>query len=169
MQSRLRSEINATIPDAATPSYQQLESLQYLDHFVKEVMRYYSPSTSATREAAEDVFICGTLLPAGTIVEICPAILHFNTAVFGPTAAEFDPDRWGDLPEAARDPFANMAFLAGPRVCIGKSFAILEIKAIVVDLVRSFEFESSGVEVKSSIGFTLKPEGGLKLKITEVG
>jgi cytochrome P450 len=82
-------------------------------------------------------------VPKCTQVYVIPAVANFNKIVWGPNADEFDPGRWDDLSETARDPFAFHTFISEPRGCIGKHFAILEIKTLLVDLVRNFRFEAT--------------------------
>jgi len=120
---------------------------------------------STTRQAIVDISIAGVLIPAGTEVIIVPAVPHHNPHIWGPTADAFDPDRWDNLPKEALDPYAFQSLIAGPRVCIGKSFAMLEFKAILVELIRKFDFEKTLGNVKPLNGLTLRPLGGLKLRI----
>jgi cytochrome P450 len=124
---------------------------------------------STPREAAKDVVICGQFLPKGTIVEIVPAMLAYNPTVWGPTVDRFDPDRFANLPREAQDPYVHQSFISGPRVCIGKSFALLEFRALLVHLVRNFEFESDGRVVEYLRGSpSLRPAGGLHLRIIRI-
>jgi cytochrome P450 len=120
------------------------------------------------RQAAEDVVIEGAKIPKGTILMIAPSAPHFNPTVWGSAADEFDPDRWDHLPEAARDPYASEAFSQGPRVCIGKSFAVLEFKAILSELVSKFEFENTGLVEPQKSGPSLRPLDGMRLKVRAV-
>lgn len=99
---------------------------------------------------------------------VAPAVPQFNIHIWGPTADQFDPDRYDDLPEAANDPYVSLAFSAGPRVCIGKSLAILEFKAILTELVRNFKFENMGLVEPQKSGPSLRPRGGMPLKISVV-
>jgi cytochrome P450 len=106
-------------------------------------------------------------VPKGTEVVVVPAVANFNKTVWGPTADEFDPDRWDNLPDAALDPFAFQTFISGPRACIGKHFAILEIKALLIELVRNFRFEATSPKVEfQKQMLMLMPEGGLNLRVT---
>jgi cytochrome P450 len=100
---------------------------------------------------------------------IVPAVSHFNPHIWGATADEFDPDRWDDLPEAAANPFTQQSFLSGPRVCIGKGFALLEYKAILIELMRNFKFEAGPEKVELTKGaITLRPSGGLKVRTSRL-
>jgi len=99
---------------------------------------------------------------------INPFIAHFHPLIWGPTAYEFNPDRWDNLSATAADPFAFEAFINGPRMCIGKPFALLEFKVLLVELVRRFKFEGVGEEVVAVSGLTHKPKGGLRVKVSSV-
>ncbi|TFK67116.1 cytochrome P450, partial [Pluteus cervinus] len=74
-------------------------------------------------------------------------ILAMNRAkwIWGEDAAEFRPERWASVPEAAMaipGIWGNMlSFLGGPRACIGYKFSLVETKALLFTLIRSFEFE----------------------------
>lgn len=96
-------------------------------------------------------------------------MIAFNPTIWGPTVDRFDPDRFVNLPQEAQDPYVNQAFLSGPRICIGKSFAMLEFRALLVHLVRNFEFHSAGKTVEFLRGSpSLRPAGGLQLKVTQI-
>ena len=110
----------------------------------------------------------GVKIPKGTILMIAPAAPQFNPTVWGSAVDEFDPDRWDHLPEAAQDPYALEAFSQGPRVCIGKSFATLEFKAILSELVRNFDFENTGPVEPQKSGPSLRPLSGMRLKVRAV-
>jgi cytochrome P450 len=123
---------------------------------------------SFPREASENVEIEGTKIPKGTLLWVAPAAPQFNENIWGPTAGEFNPDRFNELPEAAKDPYASQAFSTGPRICIGKAFALLEFKAILVELVRKFKYENTGPVEPQKSGPSLRPLNGMHLKVTVV-
>ncbi|KAM5443812.1 hypothetical protein MferCBS31731_001058 [Microsporum ferrugineum] len=166
IQARLRSVINAAIREQ-TSTYETVQSIDYLDFVVKEVLRLFPPFVSVLRTASEDISICGNIVPAGTLLMIYPAVSQLNPSIWGPTVNDFDPDRWYNLPEAAQDPYVFQTFHSGPRVCIGRAFALLEIKVFLIQLLRKWAFHP--VERVINIpktGFALKPTDGLKLRVT---
>ncbi|RFU35026.1 hypothetical protein B7463_g1272, partial [Scytalidium lignicola] len=165
IQTRLRQEINAEVT-SPSPTYAEIENLKFLNNFTKEVLRYYPPSPSNARQAAEDVKIDGVVVPKGTLLTVLSGVQNYNPNIWGPTVNEFDPDRFDNLPKQAQDPYAFQTFLGGPRICVGKSFALLEFKTIFIELVRKFEFENTGKVEPQKAGLTSKPLGGMKLKIT---
>ena len=99
---------------------------------------------------------------------IVPGVQHFNPLIWGPTVNEFDPDRFDNLPKEAQDPYASESFSSGPRVCVGKSFALLEFKTIMVELVKRFDIANTGKVEPQRGGVSLRPLDGLKLRMTEV-
>ncbi|OQV00112.1 hypothetical protein CLAIMM_05650 [Cladophialophora immunda] len=167
VQDRLRAEVLSTVT-SASPSYEELDGMHFMNNVMKEVLRYYPPAPNFPRQAAEEVEIEGVRIPKGTLIMIAPAAPQYNTHIWGPTAEQFDPDRWDRLPEPANDPYVSLAFSAGPRVCIGKSFAILEFKAIIAELIRNFSFENTGLVEPQKSGPSLRPLNGMRLKVRSV-
>ncbi|KAF2121237.1 cytochrome P450 [Lophiotrema nucula] len=166
-------KILASIPHNAPPSYAELESLPYLAAFAKEVVRCFSPITFNARTPVKDTTVCDTVIPAGTTILITPQVLNSHPTIWGPDAERFDPDRHlpddtrGELFPLSRDPFAMASFGNGPRICIGKAFGLLQMKSMLVELLRNFELQREndvfgGVKVKNYMH--LKPKGAIWVK-----
>ncbi|GKT63066.1 cytochrome P450 [Colletotrichum tofieldiae] len=188
VQRRLKLEVLgfcADKPRDRCPTYEELEHLVYINNFLKEILRFYSPGKHLLysprnyrasqltriflpREAAEDVTVCGVFIPKGTQVTLCPAVAHFNPSVWGDTAEVFDPDRWDDG-RASKDSYAMEAFLQGPAGCIAKNMALLNIKSVIFALVRNFTFSSrpgwDGVLELANPNFTLRPKESLRVTV----
>ncbi|KAL7625327.1 hypothetical protein AAE478_004543 [Parahypoxylon ruwenzoriense] len=140
IQDRLRSEIKALLEINPEPDYDVIFGLPYLHNFVREVLRVYPPSYMAQREATRDLVIEGVSIPRGTQIDINIPLAHQHPAVWGPRAAAFEPDRWDHLTGDAASPYAFEAFLQGPRTCPGRNFSLVEIKAVLVELVPRWRF-----------------------------
>ncbi|CAO1621705.1 unnamed protein product [Parajaminaea phylloscopi] len=158
IQSRLRDEIREVWTDASEDiSFEKLHELGYLERVTAEVMRLHPPVHSTNREPIQDSFIplsTPVRRKDGTLVDRIPvkkgqaliiSIVTYNRRkdIWGEDAAEFKPDRWLDLPDAvARNglPGGHLAFIAGPRNCVGSKFALTEFKVILSHLIRKFEF-----------------------------
>ncbi|KAI2609244.1 cytochrome P450 [Hypoxylon sp. NC1633] len=130
VQDQLRSEIKSLLETDPEPDYDAISGLPYLHNFVREVLRVYSP----------DLLIEGVPIPKGTQIDLNIALAHQHPAVWGPDAASFNPARWDALSGAAATPFAFAAFLQGPRTCPGRSFALAQVKAVLVELVPRWRF-----------------------------
>ncbi|KAI6081793.1 cytochrome P450 [Hypoxylon rubiginosum] len=63
-----------------------------------------------------------------------------NPHIWGEDVDVVDPSRWNHLTGDQHSPYAFEAFSNGPRICIGRSFALLEIKTILVEMVRHYRF-----------------------------
>ncbi|KAJ4394846.1 hypothetical protein N0V93_004066 [Gnomoniopsis smithogilvyi] len=167
IQDRLRQEIN-TLGDDAT--FAEIDKLPYLEHFMKESMRLYPPATTYHRSADKDVVVEGVFIPKGTMVDICPAMLLSNPTIWGENVDEIDPTRW----EAERlsgdqlNPYAFTAFSNGPRICIGRLFAMFEIKLFLFEMIRNFHFidVAKPFQVENP-GFTLRP-AGMEIRIEKI-
>ncbi|KAK0704317.1 cytochrome p450 monooxygenase [Lasiosphaeris hirsuta] len=140
VQDRLRAEVAEMLKQTPTPGYYEIESLQYLNSFCKEVLRVWCPSNLSYRYTAEDIVVSGVLVPKGTTITLMPSVIHHNPGIWGDDADEFKPERWD---QDGRDPHAFAPFLQGPRQCIGRAFAMLEFKIIMVEMVRKFLFEDA--------------------------
>ena len=121
----------------------------------------------APRQAAEDVTIADVMIPKGTSVMMCPSVMNFHPNVWGADADIFDPDRWERLTGDATSPFAIQTFIQGPRVCIGRAFALLELKVFLIELVGRWRIGlgegQDGMVAYENPSLTLRPRGGLKV------
>lgn len=117
-------------------------------------------ATSHHRQAGQDMMIDGIFVPKDTTFDIIPAMPMLNPSIWGEDAEVADPERWDRLTPDQASPYAFESFSNGPRMCIGKSFAMMEIKIILVELIRRFGFFP--VDKPFTIenpGFALRPKG----------
>jgi cytochrome P450 len=80
---------------------------------------------------------------------------------------EFRPERWHDtIPSRVHNPSAHFPFGSGPRVCPGRSLALLEMKLVLAILYKNFRLERVGTsaDVREEYSFTMLPRG-LKVRI----
>ncbi|TFK46540.1 cytochrome P450 [Heliocybe sulcata] len=158
-QSKLRSEIHSVSSD--TPSMEELNNLPYLDAVVRETMRVHPPVPMTVRVATKDDVIPlnkpfvnrkGTeqstfAIAKGENITLPIDLIGRSKDIWGDDAEEFRPERWlsHDIPEAATSVPGiwgnSLAFLGGPRACIGYRFSVLETKAIIFTIIRAFEVE----------------------------
>lgn len=106
------------------------------------------------------MFVEGFRIPKGTAVDAVPATINMNPLIWGDDAQEFLPDRWDHLTRAQASPYSYQAFSSGPRVCLGKQFALHEIKAVLFEIVLKYRF--LGVEDSFTIenpALTFRPCG----------
>ncbi|XDG02266.1 hypothetical protein ABKA04_001881 [Annulohypoxylon sp. FPYF3050] len=150
IQDRLRSEINSLLEANPDPDYDSIFGLPYLHNFVREVLRVFPPSYMAQRQTTRPLTISNIPIPTGTQIDILIPLAHQHPSIWGQDAQTFNPDRWDALTGDAASPFAFEAFLQGPRTCPGRNFALIEVKAVLMELVPKWRFlgvEGNGGEL----------------------
>ncbi|KUI56064.1 Cytochrome P450 4e2 [Cytospora mali] len=165
---KLRQEMRMFEEHCPDPTCTELDALPYLNNFIKEVLRIYPPAVFIQRQAAVDILIEGIRIPKGTIVEGPTAPIGMNPLIWGQDAHEFRPERWEQLTKEQSSPYAFQAFSSGPRVCIGKQFALHDIKAVFFEIVRKYRV--LGVEGAFTVenpAFALRPSG-MKVRLERI-
>ncbi len=132
--AELRNEIDRVVGQRRL-EVSDMKSLPYLEAVIKETMRLIPSVWIYGREAQRDVRIGDYVFKKGSAVAISPLALGRNEKYFD-RPMEFDPGRWTreferQLPRGAYVPFA-----AGPRVCLGKQFAMMEMRVIIGTLLQ---------------------------------
>ncbi len=167
-QPRLQDELAAEVarvvgsrPVAAA----DLPALTSIEAFIKETMRLFPPAPLLTRRTTRPETLAGRTVKTGTIVFIPIYAIHRHQQLW-PDPDRFDHTRFlGD--NAKRIPrTAYMPFGAGPRVCVGATFAMMEMVAALATLLQDVRFstdEATRCEPVQRI--TLRPKGGMVLKI----
>ncbi|XP_060117002.1 cytochrome P450 3A19-like [Heteronotia binoei] len=141
VQQRLQDEIDEALPDQATPTYDAVLQLEYLDMVVSETLRLYPPSGRIERVCKRTVEINGVTIPEGTVAMIPVYTLHHDPE-YWPEPEEFRPERFSKENKEAIDPYIFLPFGAGPRNCIGMRFALLTLKVALVILLQRYSFRT---------------------------
>ncbi len=146
-----------------TPSAADLPRLPLLLRIFKEALRLYPPVYFDGRQASADTSLDGVECPEGTVVLFAPYILH-RRADLWPDPDRFDPDRFLPDAEARRSRYAWLPFGAGPRICIGMGFALMEGQLILARMLQRARFTLLGDEVPEPSA-TLRPKHGVPVRI----
>jgi cytochrome P450 len=142
-----------------------LKRMQVLDLVLKEVERLWPPVSMTTRGVAEDVVFDGHLLPAGTTVVYSPWATHRLPQVFA-DPERFDPDRFAPpRSEHKATPCALVGFGAGPRLCIGQAFSLMESKVVASELLRHCRWQVDTRRLRLRYVPTLHPVCGLPARV----
>ncbi|GLB33170.1 putative cytochrome p450 [Lyophyllum shimeji] len=157
-QQKLREELSQF--SGTDPTWEQLASeLPYLDSVVHEVLRLHPPVSDTSRVATEDDIIplstpvvttsgeivSTVVVKKGTIVAAPIRAINRSEAFWGPSAKEFEPERWlddADIPAKQIQGHRHiLTFSDGARICLGRNFALAEFKAALSVLIRNYTFE----------------------------
>lgn len=148
------------------PSHTTLSSLKYLNCVIQESMRLYPPAWWYGRTPLEDDVILGYSIPKGSIINIIPFVTHRDPD-YWKDPEKFWPERFEETQSQKPIPYSYVPFAAGPRMCIGKDFALLELHIILAMILKRFKFEKTSDEpMPLSPGITLRPGKDLWMKLT---
>jgi cytochrome P450 len=149
------SEVNAA----------HIEQLVLTQQVLKESMRLYPPVPLMTRQAVADTRLGEHAVRAGTSVVMPIYAIHRHAKRWADADA-FDPARFAPEKEAAIPRYQYMPFGAGPRICIGMGFAMMEATAMLATLLRHASFAPvAGREPAPVARVTLIPGGGMPLAV----
>lgn len=150
--------------------------LPYLRACLKEGHRLYPVINGELRRAGKDLVLDGYQIPKGTLVVMNSCELLKDEHYFSdPT--KFVPERWlkgeemgAGCPASQRTihPFLLLPFGFGPRACIGKRFADMEIEILIAKLVRNFYITWEYPDLKFKWKTLNVPDGKLTFTLTDV-
>ncbi|KAL5348054.1 Zeaxanthin epoxidase, chloroplastic [Pseudogymnoascus australis] len=140
--ARLTTEIRSAIADEEDLKWEKVRNLPYLEATIHEALRLFPPSGASQQRIVPrgGAIIEGLYLPAGTTVAVSPwASTRSKLNFHDPD--DFRPERWlGDDEEYANDRLgASLPFGTGPRVCIGRNLAYMEMRLVAAHLLWSFD------------------------------
>ncbi|GMH16735.1 hypothetical protein Nepgr_018576 [Nepenthes gracilis] len=170
-EQKLVSEVEAT---PFFSSYEALKGMKYLHACLLESMRLFPPVAWDSKHAADDdVLPDGTRIKKGNRVTYFPYGMGRMETLWGENRFRFEPDRWfegtGDSKLLkAVSPFVFPVFQAGPRVCLGKEMALVQMKYVTASILRRFEFEPVLFDPPVFVPFlTAHMAGGFKVRVKE--
>lgn len=140
-----------------------LSGLTYTKQVIQETMRLYPPAWVTDRVSLVDDSFGDFDIPAGTLYILYLYGLH-RSPIYWENPDQFQPDRFS---ETKKDNFPKLAykpFGAGPRLCIGNHFAMMEMQVILAEFWRRFQVELIA-EPEMAPMITLRPRGGVWVKI----
>ena len=162
VREQLHAELKTVLGDRA-PTLADMPQLTYTNWVIKESMRLYPPATDVWREATQDSELGGYVIPKGTTVIASQWAMHRDPRYFN-NPEVFQPERWANdlekqLPRGVYFPFSD-----GPRVCIGKNFAVMEAVLLLATIAQKFQLDlvpEQNIELQPSI--TLRARHGIQV------
>lgn len=168
----LHVELDSALPAGVdVPSYEMVRNLPYLQAIVHETMRVHSTSgIGLPRQVPPDspgITIRGRVYPPGTVLSVPTYSVHHSREIWGEDTDEFRPERWDPAVLTPRQKKAFIPFSVGPRACVGRNVAEMEMKLIAATWARRYHVELRQGPMQTREGFLRKPlalEIGIRMR-----
>lgn len=164
---RLEEELRRAL-NGRPPTLADLPNLPYNEMVVKESMRVYPPVWVLGYEAVDDTPIGPYTIKKGTAVFMSQWVNHHEARWF-PDPQAFRPERWADPAMKQLPAYAYFPFGGGERLCIGKSFALMEAQLLLATIAQRYRLDvvaDQTIALDPSV--TLRPAHGLQVVVKAV-
>ncbi|MFQ5656411.1 MAG: cytochrome P450, partial [Candidatus Methylomirabilales bacterium] len=166
VEQQLQTEL-ATVLGGRVPTSQDLPKLTYTRMVIDEAMRLYPPTWITARTPIQDDEIGGYHIPANSVVLLSPYVTHRHPA-FWEEPDVFDPTRFTPGRVAGRSRYAYFPFGGGPRMCMGKGFALTEALLIVAMVAQAYRLHLvPGHPIGPQPMIALRPRHGVLVTLEE--
>lgn len=157
---RIRQEVWDVCGDSHV-AYEDINKLEFTRAVIDETMRLFPPAPLLNRHCLEDTHVLGRDINAGDHVILNNYVMHRTERLWkNPNA--FDPDRFLRDPALKAKGAPFMPFGAGPRICVGAAFAVMEAMMALASLVRDYDMTvPEDCFPKPVMTVTLRPEDGI--------
>jgi len=156
---KLQKELDAAIPAGVdVPTYDMVKDLPYLENVINETLRIHSTSSLGLPRLVPPgtgIDILGQHFPPYTVLSVPAYTIHHSKDIWGENAKEFVPERWDSLTERQKSSFIPFSY--GPRSCVGRNVAEMELALIVGTTFRRYEFNLYQKQLDTREGFLRKP------------
>ncbi len=144
---------------------EQFTKMPYLDQILQETERLHPPVGGGFRGVIKPFEFQGYQVPAGWLLQYSILFTHRLPSLYS-NPDVFDPDRFSPQGQSAKQiPYSLIGFGGGSRICIGMAFAKLEMKLVLSQLLRHYEWEIlPNQRLEPVLIPTRRPKDGLKVR-----
>lgn len=142
-QERAFAEVDRVFQDVPiddTLTHDHITKLEFIEQILRETLRLNPVAPYILRWCKKETKIRDCIIPRDTTVIVNLYTMHRREDVWGPTANEFNPDRFHSEEVKKRNPHAYAPFSLGPRNCIGMRYSYIAMKVILATLIKSYRF-----------------------------
>jgi cytochrome P450 len=164
-EQRMLDEISR-VAGGAPITAEHVKNLVIVQQVLNESMRLFPTAPIIVRDIVADLHFNGLHVPAGTIGIIPIYAIHRHRS-YWQDPDRFDPGRFSPQEHAKQSRFHFMPFGAGPRICIGAAFAVIEATIMLATFIRAARFElAAGFSPEPSASMFLLPKNGMQMRVT---
>lgn len=162
--AKLREEVDAVVGDRP-PRFEDLRGLVYNRMVVQEILRLYPTTYMLTRFVERDDEIGGFRVPGGSVLVVLIGAIQRHPG-FWSDPDEFEPERFSAERSAGRHKLAWLLFGAGPHLCLGKDFTLMELQLILAMMTQRYDLAAvPGFSVEPIVSTTLQPSRDILVAI----
>jgi cytochrome P450 len=163
-EERIVEEVRSVVGEGPV-TYEHIDKLPFTRAVLDETMRLFPPAPLLARECIKDSVVGGRDIHIGDLMILGTYIMHRTERLWDDPLV-FDPDRFLADPTLNRGKDKFQPFGAGPRVCVGAAFAVMEAMMALATLVRDYEIKPEAEAYpRPLMTVTLRPEGGIKARV----
>lgn len=166
-QKRLQEEVDRVLPNHKPLTVQAIDDMPYMRACIKESMRITPTVQGTSRTLDKDIVLSGYRVPAETTLLLNYYVSSLEEVYF-PDATKYKPERWlrstvgGGLHNFAFQPFGF-----GPRMCIGRRIADLEMLTLISKIMQNFWVENNSEELDINFQLVLMIKSPLQYEFHE--
>ncbi len=163
-ENKLREELK-TVLNGRTPEFADIPKLKYTKQLIEETMRLYPPAWTIGRKSLQADEIDGYKVSPEQNMMLMTYQVHRHPDYWS-EPDKFMPERFSDENAKHIKKFAYFPFGGGPRLCIGNSFAMMEMQLVIATLAQRFKFRRTEThEIIKDALVTMRPKDGIKMRI----
>lgn len=163
-QKRLQTEVDKLL-NGRLPEVTDLKTLEQTTQVIQESMRLFPPAWITDRMSISEDHYKGVDIEKGTLLITFLYGAHHHPGHWTDPES-FRPDRFSPEQRDKINSAAYLPFGAGPRLCIGNSFAMMEMQLVLSRLLQRYTFRlSPNTQIEKLALVTLKPKYGVRLMV----
>lgn len=168
-QERAFAEVDQVLQDVPDDhlQYEHVTKLNFVEQILRETLRLNPVAPYLLRWCKTDTKIRNCTIPRDTTVIVNLYTMHRRYDIYGPTANDFNPDRFHPDELKKRNPYAYAPFSLGPRNCIGMRYSYIGMKIILATILRNYRFTTNLTmnDVRMRYEITLKNVRGNMIRV----
>ncbi len=168
VQEKARDEATKILgigKNARAANAEDIAKAPYIEQILQETMRLYPPVGFLVRKAKEPDQLYDREVKPGDTVFLNIYSLHRHQNLWS-NPNVFDPNNFSKEKIENRNKFQHIPFGAGPRICVGATFAMMQAQIILMTILSKFKFTPEPPEPSPIMQMTIRPEPGVFLKTT---
>ncbi|ETE67756.1 Cholesterol side-chain cleavage enzyme, mitochondrial, partial [Ophiophagus hannah] len=163
LQDQLRSEISAAKASSQGDVAKMMKSTPLLKATIKETLRLHPVAVTLQRYTTQEIVLQNYRIPANILVQV-GLYAMFRDSRFFSKPLQFNPERWIKTEDSKY--FRGLSFGFGPRQCLGRRIAEMEMQLFLIHMLEKFKIEiKRGVEVGTTFGLILIPDKPIYLTL----